>query len=183
MKRASAAMKTLKTLAKIGTVCLVGMGFNTVWAAGQSSANYAIPWDVAAGGGGISSSTSYDLEDSVGQSSALGQSTSPNYVLYAGFQSIPNDDHDRIRNNFDNCILKDNEDQRDTDADGYGNICDPDFDNNGFINASDLAYLKLHFFTSDPDADLDGNGFVNAADLAILKQMFFGPPGPSGLAP
>ena len=73
--------------------------------------------------------------------------------------------------------------QRDTDGDGYGNICDPDFDNSGFINASDLAYLKSNFFTTDPDADLDGSGFVNAADLAILKQMFFGPPGPSGLVP
>ena len=72
---------------------------------------------------------------------------------------------------------------RDTDGDGYGNICDPDFDNSGVINASDLAYLKSHFFSTDPDADLDGSGFVNAADLAILKQMFFGPPGPSGLVP
>jgi hypothetical protein len=73
--------------------------------------------------------------------------------------------------------------QRDTDRDGYGNYCDPDFDNNGTIDFADLAYLKSKFFTSDTDADLDGDDKVDFADLAILKSMFFNPPGPSGLVP
>ena len=73
--------------------------------------------------------------------------------------------------------------QRDTDGDGIGNICDPDFNNDGVVNAADLAYLKSHFFSTDPNADMNGDGFVNAADLAILKNMYFKPPGPSCGAP
>jgi probable HAF family extracellular repeat protein len=92
-------------------------------------------------------------------------------------------DGDGIEDTSDNCTLVPNPVQRDTDGDGYGNICDPDFDNTLVINASDLSYLKSMFFTTDPHADLDGSGFVNAADLSILKTMFFGPPGPSGLVP
>jgi hypothetical protein len=83
----------------------------------------------------------------------------------------------------DNCSVAENPGQQDTDGDGYGNICDPDFDNDLTINAADLAYMKTNFFTSDPDADLNSDGIVNAADLAILKKVFFEPPGPSCIAP
>lgn len=92
-------------------------------------------------------------------------------------------DNDGVFDSIDNCTLVSNPVQRDTDSDGFGNICDPDFDNTLVVNASDLAYLKSVFFTTDPHADLDGSGVVNAGDLAILKSMFFGPPGPSGLVP
>jgi hypothetical protein len=101
-------------------------------------------------------------------------------------------DSDGISDYEDNCVLIANgpldpdaggNSQRDTDGDGYGNICDPDFDNSGNVDFSDLAVLKSRFFTSDPDADLDGDGTVDFADLALLKSMFFGPPGPSGLVP
>jgi hypothetical protein len=79
----------------------------------------------------------------------------------------------------DNCIQVKNSLQRDTDVDGYGNFCDPDFDNNHIVGASDLAYFKSKFFSTDPDADLNGDGSVNGGDLAILKSLFFQPPGPS----
>ena len=92
-------------------------------------------------------------------------------------------DGDSVVDASDNCVLVANPAQRDTDGDNYGNYCDPDFDNNLFINAADLAYMKSMFFTADPDADLNGNGIVNGADIAILKDMFFGVPGPSGLTP
>ena len=83
----------------------------------------------------------------------------------------------------DNCILVANADQRDTNGDGYGNICDPDLDNNLIVNVADLALLKSVFFRPDPDADLNGDGIVNVADLAIMKKLFFLPPGPSCIAP
>jgi hypothetical protein len=73
--------------------------------------------------------------------------------------------------------------QRDTNGDGYGNICDPDLDNDLVVNAADLVLLKSVFFRPDPDADLNGNGIVNAADLAIMKKFFFQPPGPSCVVP
>ena len=89
-------------------------------------------------------------------------------------------DGDGVINGNDNCTLVANPDQRDSDGDGLGNPCDPDFNNDNIVNAADLAYLKLNFFSNDPHADLNGDGFVNAADLAILKQRFFQAPGPQG---
>lgn len=92
-------------------------------------------------------------------------------------------DFDLMLDPLDNCILVANTDQRDSNADGFGNICDPDLNNDLSINAADLALLKTSFFTSDPHADLDGDGVVNSADLTIMKTMFFMQPGPSGLVP
>ncbi len=97
--------------------------------------------------------------------------------------TVEDQDSDGIIDVSDNCILVANPEQRDTDGDGFGNYCDPDFDNTLVVNAGDLAYLKSMFFTADPHADLDGSGYVNAADLAILKSFFFKAPGPSGLVP
>ena len=92
-------------------------------------------------------------------------------------------DSDTVLDGHDNCLFEGNTDQRETDGDGYGNICDPDFNNDGVVNSADLAYFKPLFFTGDQDADLNGDGLVNAGDLAILRQFFFEPPGPSGLVP
>lgn len=81
----------------------------------------------------------------------------------------------------DNCVDVANADQRDTDSDGFGNICDGDLNNDNIINAIDLGLFKQKFFTSDADADLNGDGIVNALDLGIFKQMYGQRPGPSGL--
>ena len=96
---------------------------------------------------------------------------------------VPMDsDADGVSDTMDDCLLVQNPSQLDTDLDGYGNACDPDFDQNGVVNAVDLARLKSVFFKHDPLADLNGDGVVNAVDLAILKGSFFKAPGPSGLA-
>jgi hypothetical protein len=92
-------------------------------------------------------------------------------------------DSDGISDAFDNCTLVANPDQRDTNGDGYGNVCDADLNNDGAINFTDLGALKAVFFTSgDVDADFNGDGRVNFADLGIMKAAFFGAPGPSGIA-
>jgi hypothetical protein len=92
-------------------------------------------------------------------------------------------DGDGIEDYRDNCTLRSNPGQRDTDGDGYGNFCDPDFNNDLIVNFADLAYMKSNFFSTYANADLNGDGIVNFADLAIIKQMFFKSPGPSGLVP
>lgn len=89
-------------------------------------------------------------------------------------------DGDGVRDNLDNCSTTPNPDQRDTDSDGFGNGCDPDFDQSCLVNFVDLQRMKSVFFGADDHADLNGDGLVNFADLVILKLLFFGPPGPSG---
>lgn len=95
---------------------------------------------------------------------------------------FPDTDNDTVTDNLDNCQLVANTNQRDTNNDGYGNICDPDLNNDGVINFVDLGIMRSVFFTNDPDADLNGDGTVNFVDLGMMKAMFFGAPGPSGLA-
>ena len=104
-------------------------------------------------------------------------------VRGAGAACIASDtDADGVTDGLDNCTLVANNDQRDTNGDGYGNACDADLDNDGFINFADLGDLKVAFFSDgDVDADFNGDGHVNFADLGIMKASFFGPPGPSGI--
>ncbi|MEM6638845.1 MAG: PA domain-containing protein [Pseudomonadota bacterium] len=96
---------------------------------------------------------------------------------------IVDEDNDQIPDINDNCRLVANTDQRDTNGDGFGNICDPDLDNNGVVNFVDLGLLRQVFFTDDADADFNNDGVVNFVDLGVLRTAFFGPPGPSSLAP
>jgi hypothetical protein len=101
-------------------------------------------------------------------------------------RSAADADGDGVPDARDNCTLAANADQRDTDADGYGNICDPDFNGDGTVNINDFNRLKARLNISpvvDIDADLDGNGAVNINDFNRLKSFLGKPPGPSGLHP
>ncbi len=92
-------------------------------------------------------------------------------------------DADGVSDQLDNCTLDANPDQRDSNDDGYGNVCDADLSNDGIVNVVDLGILRSVFFTDDEDADFNGDGVVNVVDLGVLRQRFFAPPGPSALAP
>ncbi|MFK8014089.1 MAG: peroxidase family protein [Gammaproteobacteria bacterium] len=94
--------------------------------------------------------------------------------------TLSNQDTDSVADPWDNCLLIDNDDQRDTDNDGYGNVCDADFNNDGATNALDLGVLRAVFLTDDEHADLNGDGIVNVVDLGLFRTLFFMPPGPSG---
>jgi hypothetical protein len=98
-------------------------------------------------------------------------------------QVINDPDGDGIPSAQDNCSAVFNPNQRDTDADGYGNVCDADLNSDARVNFADLALFRSRFATTDPDADFDGNGVVNFADLARFRTLFGTMPGPSGLAP
>ena len=90
-------------------------------------------------------------------------------------------DSDGIADTVDNCSTVANPDQRDTNADGFGNLCDPDLNNDLTVNVVDLGLLRTVFFSDDPDADFNGDGVVNVSDLGILRSFFFGPPGPGAV--
>ena len=89
-------------------------------------------------------------------------------------------DADGLADRIDNCTLHANPDQVDVDTDGFGNRCDPDFDQSGNVNFADLAYISSVFLSDDALADLNGDGSVNFGDLAIVKAFFLGSPGPAG---
>jgi uncharacterized protein (TIGR03790 family) len=95
-------------------------------------------------------------------------------------------DGDGARDKRDNCLLLPNPDQRDTDGDGCGNLCDADFDGDGRVSASsaeglgDIERLRrsiAHGFYL-PNHDLNGDGAVDATDLTIAELNIYLPPGP-----
>ena len=102
--------------------------------------------------------------------------------------AIADQDGDGIDDAADNCLVLANLLQLDSDADGYGNRCDADFDGNGRVGASDYGALAVAFGSvpSDPnwnpDVDMSGNGAVGASDYGLFVGAFGSAPGPSGLA-
>jgi hypothetical protein len=96
----------------------------------------------------------------------------------------PDTDADSIRDNVDNCTLQSNLDQRDTNQDGFGNICDADFNGTGIVDPADFSILRSRFGRAGfPDQDINGNGVVDPFDFSKFKSMFGKSPGPSGAAP
>jgi len=71
---------------------------------------------------------------------------------------------------------------QDGDADGYGDLCDGDYDGDGNLNFTDLAIMREFFPGPSGYYDLDGDGLLNFTDLAILRSRFFQAPGPSPIA-
>ncbi len=94
--------------------------------------------------------------------------------------SISDSDNDGIADSIDNCKQTPNPDQRDSDSDGFGNLCDADLDNNGIVSFADLNLFKSAFGSHDHDADFDGNGSVSFKDLKIFRSLFGLPPGSKG---
>ncbi|MDD2758776.1 MAG: thrombospondin type 3 repeat-containing protein [Methylomonas sp.] len=92
-------------------------------------------------------------------------------------------DADGVPDFLDNCTLVANANQRDTDGDDYGNICDPDFNQNNVVDPLDLNTFKAKLGQVSPHQDLNGNGIVDPLDLNILKTYLGKAPGPSGLHP
>ncbi|MGH2690321.1 MAG: thrombospondin type 3 repeat-containing protein, partial [Actinomycetota bacterium] len=97
-------------------------------------------------------------------------------------------DADGIPNGSDNCTARANADQRDTNGDGYGNACDPDYDGDGDIDGNDYAIFVPLFGSREgeeryeADVDLNGDSAIGAPDLLLLAQLYGKPPGPSGLS-
>ncbi|MFK8031277.1 MAG: LamG-like jellyroll fold domain-containing protein [Gammaproteobacteria bacterium] len=92
-------------------------------------------------------------------------------------------DGDSVPDTEDNCSLVANDNQRDTDEDGFGNVCDPDLNNDGIVNFVDVS-LWIEFFgsTVNEDTDFNGDGLTNLLDYVVLVNYIFSPPGPGAAA-
>lgn len=108
--------------------------------------------------------------------------------LGAARGGVPDSDADGHPDFADNCSDVANSSQHDSDADGYGNLCDGDFNNDGITNFEDLDMMKSAFFSNpfqpswNPHVDMNNDLVVNFSDLDLLKSRFFDPPGPSGMS-
>ena len=98
-------------------------------------------------------------------------------------------DADGVLDALDNCTRVVNATQLDVDGDGYGNICDADLNNNGFVSVVDFALLRSVLgqpASASPTAaaaDMNGSGSVTVADYGLLRARLGTAPGPSGLHP
>jgi PKD repeat protein len=102
-------------------------------------------------------------------------------------------DNDGVDDTLDNCIDSPNGplipdaggfSQRDTDGDGYGNVCDADLNGDASVNFTDYSLFRNVFGQpGSSDADFNGDGAVNFTDYSLFRSAFGGVPGPSCCAP
>ena len=133
----------------------------------------------------VSYTTYLDTDDDTGglQLNSLADCLPTFLLLEAVAAEEADDDGDGFFNSEDNCTAVANPDQFDSDADGYGNACDADFNNDGVVGIPDFALLSAQFgSTTGGSADFDGDTIVGVPDFGALSGMLGSPPGPSGLS-
>ena len=108
--------------------------------------------------------------------------------------SAADSDGDYISDYWDNCSQTANDNQYDTDADGYGNMCDCDLNNDGRVNMDDFNLFREAWLSNGPeripgapgepdtytnaspnwnaDADFNGDNYVNINDFNLLRNRW-----------
>ncbi|MCH7644931.1 MAG: thrombospondin type 3 repeat-containing protein [Myxococcales bacterium] len=108
--------------------------------------------------------------------------------------SEPDFDGDGVADNLDNCSVRVNPDQVDTDADDCGNVCDADYNQSGIVDIGDFGAFTQMFgcycllcvecicecelYQHTPP--IGPGESVSIADFGFFSQNFGGAPGPSG---
>jgi hypothetical protein len=119
-----------------------------------------------------------------------GSGDAPNTIAYdEGTILLYGDlDEDEMWDPDDNCLIVENADQRDADADGYGTACDADYNNDGWADYADFEIFKASYGTRESDEryllalDHDSNGVITFTDFLAFLPLAGAAPGPSGLA-
>ena len=95
----------------------------------------------------------------------------------------PDTDGDTHCDIIDNCHLTANTSQLDGDQDGYGDVCDCDYDQNNFCDTGDFLLFGSVFGTTVPPTnckhDQAPNNFIDTGDFLVFGSGFGAPPGPS----
>jgi hypothetical protein len=92
-----------------------------------------------------------------------------------------NSDGDGVGDRIDNCSEDANTGQDDTDADGYGNICDADYDNSGIVGFPDFGEFVRAFGSTDMEKchnEPIPGCIVGFPDFGAFVAMFGSSPGP-----
>lgn len=91
-------------------------------------------------------------------------------------------DGDGLPDSNDNCRARFNPSQGDKDMDGFGDVCDCDFDNDRLCNIDDFTAFLADFTTQidgGAGTDMNGDGQVGIADFDLFLAGFqAGEPGP-----
>lgn len=157
-----------------------GLVLSILDAAGATLESIAIPPQPAPQFRGISSSVpGTTVEVRWDGATGNGLHGIDDILLVLADVGVPDVDGDGVEDGLDNCTLVPNGDQTDIDGDGFGNLCDADYNNDCQVDFVDLGRLRLAFFGSDPVVDLNSDGVINVVDLGLIRNLFFEAPGPS----
>ena len=113
------------------------------------------------------------------------------FATTANAGAVSDSDLDTVPDAFDNCSAEPNgpgeaSNQIDTDTDGYGEACDPDYDQDFVVGLTDFSIFLVDFAAGTPSSgtDHDGDGVTGLTDFSVFVDFFSAvpaEPGPSGL--
>ena len=108
-------------------------------------------------------------------------------VLGGADAAVSDQDGDGVVDAADNCLVRANPNQVDSDGDGCGNVCDADFDQDGGVGGPDFTIFAFAFGKSQGEpgyiaaADCNGDQTIGGPDYTCFSfgynSRFAGPSG------